>query len=1553
MKRRHLKLITYSLIASMTLQAAVPAYAAVPEEAGIETPEETESPVEEKKEEETEKETESSAEKEPEETKASGTEESRDLEEEESSEEDQKEEDTAEEDSTEETGADDGEGVIETVVSLAENAVEKAGELLSSAAEAVLEVTGSSKKTSYPEYGSDDFITWWFEDADDDEKAEWYESVSLYSSAATPSDAGYPQYDPDDPYNDDFWDYVYDPANGIAKYNEDDFEWEFDYKKLFNLIRHQTEEGALAATEEIFYVSYMGTSAVMLMSSSSGNLWDKWNVSLDLEGNGTADTPYEISSLENLMGLSEAVASGQLDTKGKYFELKADIDISDALSTIGHWNPIGWYQTTTEADNGKVPAHAFKGTFDGAGHTISGLDFINNSHNFQYLGLFGVIDGGTVKNLTIDDAFVCGYDYVGLLAGKITGESDIYNVTVSGTAYCGNAGTTSVGYSESGCAGGIAGCAAGTSSSSRVTIENCNADYVTVNALGDISKTGGIAGTASNAYIVDCEVVASSQRIQGQGYTGGITGSMSASNVYNSYVDGTIGGNGSLAAGGITGLYEGGQIILARMAGEIGNTFQQTAHEGIFIGTRAASTELAYGTEKTDNVAYLYTTEDNKGKAICGSLISQDLTVAESVHCGYWYENELKYTVKSGTNEKTDASRYFYEELEDGVRHIVINKLNRQFTVSDYSRGLPFSIDHYAPGPNGAPVLGYLLSVPEINALNANGTYDTDVATLVAYPRQNGSYYRTIDKDSAAAVAPGETVSVTTAAKNSGQSYYQMVVDQTEAGSVKPPTYTDEDGEPQPMTYVNGGGYTFVMPEHDTELNVEYIKVTTALTMDPESTEIHIVMMRSGDRKSPTVLVNVYDENNVLISTNKYGTPTMSDIDPVSVGAIHNGSSVGSDKTVKWSVDDADLITNVSDTGYTENRGLFKPNIDSSWLADIINTAVKDQADNGYKNAIKDTVYEKTAVATATTNPDTSSNNKAVYGNTDIKVTFQIQDSTVLWVEGIKLNSSDLNYSITRKLSGDREDPKEEWVWTGEKKLTATLVPDNPFNENVTWQADAVIKDAINTAAGGDHNRDNTVSVKLDPESKDNPSWIQNIINSDDDSWKASDEKSYKRTGSGSVSGILTVTSDDTNNGTSTADCKITLNFKTEDSTVWSRANISFDANGGTGSMAGQTIKNGNSTALNANAFTRYGYSFKNWNEKADGTGASYSDREAVSFFKNDETFGVKLYAQWTPNTYMVSFDRQGGSSGTGSVSAVFDSALSQIEKPYRSGYSFNGYFTETDGKGEKYYDQNGSAVRTMDIGDNVTLYASWTYVGSSSGGGGGSSGSSGGSTTSGTSVGSGVTGTTYNLPSFVVTGGTWVSDAAGRWVYTNKRTYADEWAAVANPYATGSQPKYSWFRFGPDAFMLTGWFTDGDGQVYYLNPVSDNTLGAMFTGWQFITDSEGKGAWYYFAKSGETGHSEGALYMNAVTPDGYTVNEKGQWVKDGAVVTVKDTDGSSKGTAETAEKEASSAAAAAVSATGNIASSVLSSSKAVQSYISEEGYLVVGTFGGVGPGAK
>lgn len=140
------------------------------------------------------------------------------------------------------------------------------------------------------------------------------------------------------------------------------------------------------------------------------------------------------------------------------------------------------------------------------------------------------------------------------------------------------------------------------------------------------------------------------------------------------------------------------------------------------------------------------------------------------------------------------------------------------------------------------------------------------------------------------------------------------------------------------------------------------------------------------------------------------------------------------------------------------------------------------------------------------------------------------------------------------------------------------------------------------------------------------------------------------------------------------------------------------------------------------------------------------------------------------------------------------------------------------------------------------------------------------------------------SLPSYVIRGGKWLN-SSGRWSYTNSRKYKNEWAAIENPFADSKkgQRNFDWFRFDENGYMLTGWYKDEKGKYYFLNNVSEGSMGAMFTSWHWIKDeSDGKMKCYFFNTVSDG--SMGALLQNTKTPDGYSVNEKGEWVVNGVV---------------------------------------------------------------------
>lgn len=173
----------------------------------------------------------------------------------------------------------------------------------------------------------------------------------------------------------------------------------------------------------------------------------------------------------------------------------------------------------------------------------------------------------------------------------------------------------------------------------------------------------------------------------------------------------------------------------------------------------------------------------------------------------------------------------------------------------------------------------------------------------------------------------------------------------------------------------------------------------------------------------------------------------------------------------------------------------------------------------------------------------------------------------------------------------------------------------------------------------------------------------------------------------------------------------------------------------------------------------------------------------------------------------------------------------------------------------------------TLMLKDEITVHVSGAQGGSHSGGSGSSSRKTAADRASELYA--------SGLPTWVETGGRWIQNADGSWSYqTGTSPMTNRWVCIYNPYADERrrQKRYGWFKFGPDGKMLTGWVTDADGNIYYLNPASDGTRGMMLIGWQQID-----GKWYYFSKDEGSG-TMGALLRNTITPDGYHVDQTGAW---------------------------------------------------------------------------
>ena len=197
-----------------------------------------------------------------------------------------------------------------------------------------------------------------------------------------------------------------------------------------------------------------------------------------IESNGS----YTVTSADGLMNIAELVNGGKTDIN---ITLDKNIDL-----TGKDWTPIG-----TNVDN------SYKGTFDGGGHTITGLTFTTND---EYAGLFGYLNrAGTVKNVVMKDVQITNNRSWSAFAGGVAGyswgtiENCSVSGSVSGTVYVGGVVGAQIDGSITGCSssatvkgttdvGGVAG-----QTNSSATLTAC---YATGNVIIEIDPIRNISG---------------------------------------------------------------------------------------------------------------------------------------------------------------------------------------------------------------------------------------------------------------------------------------------------------------------------------------------------------------------------------------------------------------------------------------------------------------------------------------------------------------------------------------------------------------------------------------------------------------------------------------------------------------------------------------------------------------------------------------------------------------------------------------------------------------------------------------------------------------------------------------------------------------------------------------------------------------------------------------------------------------------------------------------------------------------------------------------------
>lgn len=149
---------------------------------------------------------------------------------------------------------------------------------------------------------------------------------------------------------------------------------------------------------------------------------------------------------------------------------------------------------------------------------------------------------------------------------------------------------------------------------------------------------------------------------------------------------------------------------------------------------------------------------------------------------------------------------------------------------------------------------------------------------------------------------------------------------------------------------------------------------------------------------------------------------------------------------------------------------------------------------------------------------------------------------------------------------------------------------------------------------------------------------------------------------------------------------------------------VKYNANGGSGAPSSQTKYYNTNLTLSTKVPTKTGHTLKTgterWRTTASGSGDKYASGGTYT-----ANASVTLYAQWTPNTYTVSYNANGGSGAPSNQTKTYGTTLKlSSTKPTRSGYSFSGWNTSSAGTGTKYLSGGNYTANAA-----VTLYAQWT----------------------------------------------------------------------------------------------------------------------------------------------------------------------------------------------------------------------------------------------------
>ena len=954
----------------------------------------------------------------------------------------------------------------------------------------------------------------------------------------------------------------------------------------------------------------------------------------------SAAADLTISTAQNLKDFANRVNNGETFA-GKTVVLTADINLGGSSSN--KQTPIG------------TSSNPFSGTFDGGGHKITGLYIDPETFSSgSTTGLFGTVTNGTIKNLGVDGT-VIGYQRVGGIVGMLQ-----YNSTIEN---CYNACSVS---SDSNIVGGVVGY------NNQGSVKRCyNTGTVTLinSATPNIlqSQVGGVVGSVLAGTVEYCYNTGEVLGINTHSI-GGVVGYISSGDLLNCYNTGTVTGKGETFTNffGVSLKGEGkevGGIVgnVITVSGIATSRVENCYNIGAVSGETYAGSVLGMvDAESTVKNCYYLDGKGSGGIGKADSPTGSDATGKAQKITSTQLKQQSTFSTWNFSSIWVMSNwigRPLLRDLSFCVTYDYDDATSGNSTVNDWVENVDKYYTLPAPEKTGCTFDGWYTAATGGTKVTSNSGTITGSHTL--YARWKGMEYNITYKDQGGAAFSGTNKSSLPSTHTYGSK--TDLIDATKDKYKFEGWYTNSSCTGNPITSIGAEDYT-----EDITLYAKWTLLSNTVTFNPNGGTL------SGDTKKE------YDPDKT------YGTlptPTRKGYDfggwfknqACTGTAVKSTDTVTDDHTLyaKWTATPY-AITYVLDGG-TNNSS----NPASYTIEDTVTLKDPEKEGHTFLGWYEDAAFNKQVTGISK-------------GTIDAKIFYakwKIADYNVTYLNGGTIenenNYTSYTYGTGLKLPTAEEIKKTGYTFEG-------------------WYKDPAFSGDTVTAISGTDTGDKTFYAKWTANQytvyfEYNGAYVDETTETERNVTYDSPYGALptpEKTGH-SFDGWYTAES----GGDKVIDSdKVQI---ADDHILYARwsaetYDITYDTKGGEIENADDFKNYEYGKGLTLPTPTRTGYTFNGWYENDDFDGSAVEEISAT------DTGSKTYYAKWTVIRSKVTLDYQDGTTPDETLDVEYDGTY-ELPTPERTGYDFDGWFTEESGG------------NTVTSGDTVTiiedqiLYAHWT----------------------------------------------------------------------------------------------------------------------------------------------------------------------------------------------------------------------------------------------------